>query len=251
MRKKIITLLLLIIISLVGCTKEESITISVAASLNKPISEIVEIYKNENNVEINLNSGSSGTLTKQIENGADVDIFFSANELYMEELVKNNIVSEETITYPVSNSLVLIKNNNIEDNIKSIEELKNTNLSISLGETNTVPVGQYAKEALDNLDIFNSIKENIVYGKDATTVKSYVESGNVDLGIVYKSDAMSLKNSSIVYEFPENTYEKIKYALAPIKNNEENKEIIDLINSKKGKDILKKYGFSIEEQNDN
>lgn len=248
MCKKIVILIVLILTTLTGCTKKkENITVSVAISLQEPVSEIVEIYEKENDVTVNINSGSSGTLKKQIENGAEVDIFFSANEFYMNELVKASIVSKEAITYPVSNSLVLIKNNNSEGNINSIEELKNTNRSISLGEIKTVPVGQYAKQALENIGIFKTIQENIVYGKDATAVKSYVESGNVDLGIVYKSDAIDLENSSIIYEFPENTHEKIKYALAPIKYNEESKEIINLIKSEKGKEILKKHGFSIED----
>lgn len=248
MRKKIVILIVFILSTLTGCTKEkEPVIISVATSLQEPISEIVKTYEKENNTTININSGSSGTLKKQIENGADVDIFFSANELYMNELVKDNIVSKESITYPVSNSLVLIKNKNSKVNINSIEELKNINTSISIGEIETAPVGQYAKQALENIGIFKNIKENIIYGKDASTVKSYVESGNVDLGIVYKSDAIDLENSSVIYEFPENTHEKIKYALAPIKHNEESKKIINLINSKKGKEILKKHGFSIED----
>ncbi len=247
MRKKIV-ILALMLMTLAGCTqKEDAITISVASSLTAPISEIVEIYEKENNTTVNINSGSSGTLEKQIENGAEVDVFFSANEAYMDELVKKDIVSNESITYPISNSLVLIKNNNLKENIKSLEGLKNKNISISIGETSTVPIGQYTKEALENLNILGNIEDKIVYAKDANTVKTYVESGNVDLGIVYKSDATNLKSSTVVYEIPKNAHSKIKYALAPIKVNEESDKIIELINSEQGKEILKKYGFNIEE----
>ncbi|MDQ9761053.1 hypothetical protein RFZ45_19660, partial [Acinetobacter baumannii] len=73
----------------------------------------------------------------------------------MNELVKSNIVSKEDIIYPISNSLVLIKNNNIKDNVKDIKQIINSNFSICIGEINTVPVGQYAKDALNNTGVFD------------------------------------------------------------------------------------------------
>ena len=95
MRKKIKLLsVILCVLALTGCNKssQNELTISVATSLLNPINEIIKEYENENNVKVNTNFGGSGTLKSQIENGADVCAYFSANENFMDELVEKNIV---------------------------------------------------------------------------------------------------------------------------------------------------------------
>ena len=232
-----------------GCIKssQNELTISVAASLLNPINEIVEEYENENNININVNFGGSGTLKTQIENGADVCAYFSANEKFMNELVEKNIVKKDEITTPISNSLVLIKNNECKYDIKGLEDILKYDVTMAIGQVDTVPAGQYAKESLENLNIFNKIKDKLVYGKDVSAVKNYVETKEVDLGVVYKSDSLDLKNSKVVLEIPKDTHEEVKYTLAPIDSSEDGKKIIEFINSKYSKDILRKYGFLINE----
>lgn len=111
MRKKIKLLsVILCVLALTGCNKSShELTISVATSLLNPINEIIKEYENENNVKVNINFGGSGTLKSQIENGADVCAYFSANEKFMDELVEKNMVKEDEINVPISNSLVLLK----------------------------------------------------------------------------------------------------------------------------------------------
>ena len=112
MRKKIKLLsVILCILALTGCNKssQNELTISVATSLLNSINEIIKEYENENNVKVNINFGGSGTLKSQIENGADVCAYFSANEKFMDELVEKNMVKEDEINVPISNSLVLTK----------------------------------------------------------------------------------------------------------------------------------------------
>ena len=244
MCKKIIFLVILMI-NLAGCSNKEELTISVASSLYDPIREIVEIYEKENNIEININQGSSGTLKKQIESGANVDIFFSADKNYMMDLINDDIVKEDNITYPVTNSLVLISNKN--SNIKNIEDLSKsyTDTILAIGEINTVPVGKYAKQSLEKLNIYQNLKSNIIYAKDATSVITYVENQQTECGIIYKSDANKLRNSNVIYEFDKNTHENIDYSLAKISENSNNDEIINLINSEIGKEIFGKYNFEV------
>ena len=241
--------IILCILTLTGCNKssQEEITISVATSLLNPINEIIKEYENENDVKVNVNFGGSGTLKNQIENGANVCAYFSANEKFMNELVQKNIVKEDEITVPISNSLVLIKSDKCKYDIKNLKDLLKYDVNIAIGQIDTVPAGQYAKESLEKINIFNKIKDKLIYGKDVSAVKNYVENSEVDLGIVYKSDSLDLKNSKVVLEIPKNLYEKINYTLAPINDSEDGKKIIEFINSKNSKEILKKYGFLINE----
>ena len=165
----------------------------------------------------------------------------------MNELVQKNIVKEDEITVPISNSLVLIKSDKCKFDIKNLKDLLKYDVNIAIGQIDTVPAGQYAKESLEKINIFNKIKDKLIYGKDVSAVKNYVENSEVDLGIVYKSDSLDLKNSKVVLEIPKNLHEKINYTLAPINDSEDGKKIIEFINSKDSKEILKKYGFLINE----
>ena len=211
------------------------------------IYSILEEYENENNVKVNINFGGSGTLKSQIENGADVCAYFSANENFMDELVEKNIVKKDEINVPISNSLVLIKSDKCKYDIKSLKDLLKYDITMAIGQIDTVPAGQYAKESLEKLNIFNEIKDKLVYGKDVSAVKNYVETSEVDLGIVYKSDSLDLKSSQVVLEIPKNLHENINYTLAPINSSEDGKKIIEFINSKYSKKILREYGFLINE----
>ncbi|MEG0857042.1 MAG: molybdate ABC transporter substrate-binding protein [Terrisporobacter sp.] len=250
MRKKIKLLsVILCTLAFVGCSNssQEELTISVATSLLNPINEIVKEYEKENNIKVNINSSGSGTLKNQITNGADVCVYFSANEKFMNELVDEKMVEKKDVVAPISNSLVLIKSDKFEGDIKDLQDILKYDVNIAIGQTDTVPAGQYAKQSFDKLYIFNKIEKNLIYGKDVSAVKNYVETSQVDLGIVYKSDTLDLKNSQIVLEIPDDTHEKINYTLAPINSSEDGKKIVEFINSKKSKKILKKHGFIINE----
>lgn len=255
MRKKI-SILLLIALSItmfIGCSSKEEakkeITISIAASLIDPMNEIIGIFNEDNNVVVNVNSGGSGALKKQIASGAEVDLFFSANEKYMDELIDEGFVNSTDKTTPISNALVLIKNKDAKE-INNLEELKDAEGKIAVGELGTVPAGQYTKTALDKIKLWNDIEDKVIFAKDVTIAKSYVEKGEADYGFVYKSDALDLSDASIVLEVPNEYYGKVVYALAKLKdskNKELAEKLIECINSKEGKAIFEKYGFVVED----
>lgn len=255
MCKKIgILFLTIITFTFVACGKGKEvkeINISVATSLSEPINEMMKEYSSNNSeIKININSASSGTLKKQITQGADVGIFFTADEEYMNDLIKEGFVYEEDKINPITNELILIKSNSSDKKIEGFSSLLDSDLTIALGDFNTVPVGKYAKEALQSVGVWNDIKDKIIYGNGAKVVKSYVERGEVDCGIIYKSDGNSLENSTIVMEIPKDIHEKIIYSIAPIKGykyEEECRKIIEFINSNEGKKIFEKYGFTIME----
>ena len=257
MRKKIgIIFLLMMTFGFIGCGSKEvaevkEINISVAASLTDPINEIIQEYSsNKDNIKINVNSGGSGTLKKQISQGADVGVFFTADEKYIDELIDEGFVNKEDKVNPITNKLILIKSNSSNKNIESLSNLVDADLTIALGDFNTVPVGAYSKEALENEKIWDSIQDEIIYGNSVKAVRSYVERGEVDCGIIYKSDANRLENSTVEIEIPDNMHKKIVYSIAPIKGyvyEDECKDLISFINSDKSKEIFKKYGFSVME----
>ena len=250
MRKKISLPIIMAIgmlsLLFVGCTnnkEEKTLTVSIAASLQKPMEKIASNFEKENGVKIQYNVGGSGTLKKQISDGADVDLFFSANTKYAKELVNKDE------SYKIlNNQLVLIENNDYNKPINSLEDLKNVEGKIAIGEISTVPAGQYAKESLEKVGAYKDIEDKLVFARSVTNVKTYVENGEANLGFVYKTDALDLKNSKIVYEVPNDYHKPIEYELCLLKNSKNNKEakkLIEYLKGEESKKIFSEYGFEV------
>ncbi|MTK11002.1 MAG: molybdate ABC transporter substrate-binding protein [Clostridiaceae bacterium] len=225
---------------------EKNITISAAASLKDALNELKPKYKQKNNVKLTLNFGSSGTLQKQIEQGASVDVFISAGAKQMDDLNTKNLIDKDTKKNLLKNKLVLIVSNDYKDKIKSIDDVLSNDVKISVGEPASVPAGQYAKDTLTSLKQWDKISPKIVYGKDVTQVATYVEKGEVAAGIVYNSDTIGLKNCSIVQIFDEKLHKPILYPEAVIsssKNKDDAKKFLEYLSSEDAKATFKKYGF--------
>ena len=246
-------------LTVVGCnqvtsttpTNQVELTVSAAASMQDAMKKVGQIYKEEHpNTTITYNFASSGTLTQQIKQGAPVDVFISANEQFMDDLDKNNLLLPETRKDLLKNEVVLIvpKKANIT-NISNFQQLTNPNIKrFSIGEPESVPAGRYAKEVLTNLKIYEQLKPKTVFAKDVRQVLSYVELGNVDAGTVYATDAKISNQVKVVAAAPENTHKPIVYPVAAIKrtrNARAAKEFIQFLNSDRATDTFKKYGFQI------
>ncbi|MEG0773427.1 molybdate ABC transporter substrate-binding protein [Clostridium sp.] len=243
----------------VGCSKQASatkelsakeFTISAAASLKEPLEEIIQQYKGQADVRINVNFGGSGTLQKQIEEGAPVDLFISAGKNQVSTLIDKGLGDKSTYKELLTNSLVLIVSNNYDKNIKSLEDLENKDVKLALGEINTVPVGQYSKEALENTKLWEKFKSKIVYARDVKSVLNYVENGEAEAGIVYYSDAVNLKNSYIAIKIPEDIHESIVYPMVLIAESENKASVIkfmEFMSTSQAKEIFLKYNFSVKE----
>ena len=245
--------------TIVGCNQIVSnsaanqtvLTVSAAASMQDAMKELKKAYQEEHpNTKITYNFAGSGTLTQQIKQGAPVDIFISANEKFMDELDTNKLLLPETRKDLLKNDVVLIvpKKDNIT-NISNFQQLTNPNIKrFSIGEPESVPAGQYAREVLSNLKIYEQVKPKTVFAKDVRQVLSYVELGNVDAGIVYATDAKISNQIRVVATAPEDSHKPIIYPVAAIKrskNPEAAKKFIQFLFSNSAKDAFKKYGFQI------
>lgn len=240
--KKIIGIVLFAILSLSAFSKE--IVVSAAASLKNCLEEIFPEYEKQSGNKVFLNLGGSGTLRTQIEKGAVVDLFISANEKNVEILVEKNIVKKENTYSFLSNSIILVKSPYSKSEINSIEELKNSDVYIAIGNPDTAPVGTYTLQALKNLGIFDTLNsEKIIYAKDVTATAQYVDMGEADFGIIYDSDKNRMKNPVVVGKFPANSHEQIIYSLALMNNNKETEELFKFMKEKK--EIFQKHGFTV------
>lgn len=242
--KKFVTLLLFITLSVSVFSKE--IVVSAAASLKNCLEEILPEYEKQSGDTILLNLGGSGTLRAQIEKGAPVDLFISANQQNVNMLIDKNIVKKENAHDFLSNVLILVKSSFSKTNINSIEELKNSDVYVAIGNPETAPVGVYTLQALKNLGIFDTLNaEKIIYAKDVTATAQYVDMGEVDFGIIYDSDKNRMKNPVVIESFPADSHDKIIYSLALMNNNKETEKLFEFLKTEKSRETFKKHGFIV------
>ena len=224
------------------------LTISAAASLKDAMEVIQNTYQEEHpEVTLKFNFGGSGSLQQQISQGAPVDLFFSAAEDKFDVLVEDDIIAKEDGVDLLGNSLVLVvpKEN---QSIKGFEDLAKAEIDkISIGTPETVPAGKYAKESLEKTDLWKDVESKVVYAKDVRQVLSYVETGNVAAGIVYRTDALVSDKVNIVATADPETHTPIIYPVGIIKdskNYEEAKEFYSYLQSDDALKVFQEYGFT-------
>lgn len=222
-----------------------NLTISAAASLKNAMEELTPMYEQANKGQtLTFNYGGSGDLQKQIENGAPTDVFISAAQKQMDALEQEGFLAEGTREDLLKNNLVLIVPRG-KTEIATIEDLGTDKAAqVALGEPSAVPAGQYAEEALTNLNLLDTVKAKAVYGKDVTQVLTYVENREVDAGLVYETDAKSVPDKvTIVSKVPESSYKTVIYPMAVLKDRDAAKNFESFLNSDEAKAVFEKYGF--------
>lgn len=246
----------IIMLSSIGCSttgqvaedKNVEITVSAAASLTDVLNEITASFEEEYpNINVIYNIGSSGTLQQQIMQGAPADLFFSAAEDKFDKLVKEDLIDKENMVDLVGNKIVLVTPKESNKDINSFQDLKDKAQKISLGTPETVPAGKYAKEMLENVGEWNMVEDKMIFAKDVRQVLTYVETGNVDAGIVYNTDALISSKINVVETAEEGTHTPIIYPLGILKESEhqiEAKLYFDYMQSEKALTIFEEYGFS-------
>ncbi|QOR68861.1 molybdate ABC transporter substrate-binding protein [Cytobacillus suaedae] len=223
------------------------LTISAAASLTDALNEIKLTFETKYpEIKVTYNFGSSGTLQQQIIQGAPVDLFFSAAEDKYNELVEKGLITPDSGVSLVGNQLVLITPKENRKEIRTYEDLTTKAETISIGTPESVPAGKYAKEVLESLGIWDSLEQKIIFAKDVRQSLIYVETGNVDAGIVYHTDALSSTKITVHETANVDTHTPIIYPLGILKdsiNPNEAKLFFEYMQSPEALSILESYGF--------
>ncbi|MDF2587328.1 MAG: molybdate transporter substrate-binding protein [Anaerocolumna sp.] len=222
------------------------ILVGAAASLKNVMTDIEKVYKEKYpNVSITFTFGSSGSLQQQIQEGANIDVFLSAAQKQMETLINDDLIEVESKKDIIENKIVLIVPSDSKLNITNFADIVYAK-TIALGDPASVPVGQYAEEIFNFLNILDQVKEKATYGKDVTEVLTWVKTGNADAGLVYMSDAITENTVKIKAEAPEDSYSRAIYPAAVVKatkNSVASQNFVDFLVTAKAQDIFKKYGF--------
>ncbi|HIW31669.1 MAG TPA: molybdate ABC transporter substrate-binding protein [Candidatus Paenibacillus intestinavium] len=213
-------------ISKQAASQKKEIVVSAAASISVVMDNIIAQFEAEHaDIAVEVNYGSSGTLQKQIEQGAPVDLFVSAATKQMNALEEQGLL--EAMLPLLNNEIVIVGNRELVD-VALAESatiallLKQVNPTfIAMGEPDSVPAGQYAKQVLQHEQLWDVWTKHYVYAKDVRQVLTYVEQGNAELGFVYLSDAMSSNKVNIIHHIDSATHDPITYPIAILKSSKQ------------------------------
>ena len=228
----------------------EPVTLSVfaAASLTEALNEIAELYKaSAPAVTLSFNFDSSGKLQTQIESGAEVDLFFSAGQKQMDALV-DQYIDTETRKDLLVNEIVLIAPEGNKAGVASFEDCLTDKVKlISIGGEG-VPVGQYTQELFTNLKGWDKIQKKASLGSNVKEVLSQVETGSVDCGVVYATDAATAKAVTVVAKAPEGSHKPAVYPAAVLKgsaNADAAKAFLNYLSGPEATGVFEKIGFKV------
>lgn len=244
-------LAMLLVAGLTGHARADEILVAAAASLTDVLKEIGAAYQSKSQHRVNFTFGSSSTLARQIEEGAPADIFFSADLSQMDRLDKNGRLEPGTRKNLLSNQLVIVVPADSRLAITSPKDLLKSEVKrIALAEPISVPVGVYSSKYLEGEGLWDKVRAKIVPVLDVRATLASVESGNVEAGFVYKTDAAVSKKVKVVYEVPIHKGPQITYPVAIVKESKKKeaaRDFLFFVLSSAGKERFKKHGFVLLE----
>ena len=226
-----------------------TITVFAAASLSDSLKEIAADYEKQTGDKVLFNLGASSTLARQIQEGAPADIFFSADEARMDALQRRGLILKDTRKRRLSNTLVIVVAADSAIAVHSPRDHAGDAVKrIALADPATVPAGIYAKSCLEKLNLWSAVAPKVVPTDNVRAALAAVESGNVEAGMVYKTDAAISKKVRVAYEVPAGDAPEIRYPVAVLKDSndpEAAKRFLRHLDSEAAGRVFRKFGFIV------
>ncbi len=248
MKKTVVALAAALTLSLAVAAHAGSLTVSGAASLTAAFGEIKTAFEKANpGTTVTTNFAASGALLAQMEAGAPVDVFASADQATMDRAQEKKLIDTATRKDFAANALVLARPKaNPNPTVTSVESLADAAVKrVALGNPDVVPVGRYTREVLTKAGLWDTLAAKMIYGENVKQVLDYVSRGEVDAGFVFATDARIAADKVDVVAEPK-TATPVTYPLAVLAasaNKAEAKKFADFVTGPAGMEILAKYGF--------
>ena len=233
--------------SLALASSAAELTVFAAASLSDALQEIAPAFTRTAGDTVRFNFGASGTLARQIKEGAPADLIVSADELRVDQLDKAGLLVPGTRRTILANQLVVIVAAENGAAVTSLTDLTKAEVRrIAIGEPATVPAGTYAREFLEKAGLWTQVSDRTVPLDNVRAVLAAVEAGNADAGFVYRTDALLSNKMRVAVLVPLAEGPKITYPVAVVRNSREPaaaKAFAGFLEGPEAQKIFAKYGF--------
>jgi molybdate transport system substrate-binding protein len=244
-----VALVALLLMAAVSPARAQDVTLSVAISMKDAVEDLGRGFMaSRPGVTLRYNFGSSGELQKQIEGGAPIDLFVSAAERQMDELVKKGLVVSPSRRIFARNLLTVVKPADSKIDISKPADLLDARVTkIVIGNPKTVPAGQYSEESLRAMGIWDRLQPKLVFSENVRQALDYVARGEVDAGFVYTTDAAPrAPQVKEAFRPAEDTYRPVVYPVAVVAGAKQAalaQAFLDLLVSRNGQATLARFGF--------
>lgn len=226
-------------------TTRDELTVAAAADLTPAFEEIGREFESATNIKVVFVFGSTGMLTRQIENGAPVDLFAAANVSYIDELEQKGLIVSGTKAIYARGRITMWTIGESPLRLQSIDDLARPEvMRIAIANPDHAPYGLAAKQAFQSAGIWERVQPKLVYGDNIRQTLQYAQTGNVEVAIVALS--LSIPSHGRWQLIPEELHQPIDQGLAVMKsskNEQAARAFAAFISSPQGRAIMKKYGF--------
>jgi len=238
-------LLLILLLFIPNVVSAMDVHVAAAASLREFMAAAAERFEERYpEHRVLVNAASSGTLARQIAEGAPADLFLSANPEWVDYLVKLGKVDADQVKFFAGNKLVVVGKGRALDTISELSGLQR----LAIGNPGTTPVGRYAMQMLEQAGLKNEFETSgrLVFAKDVRQALLYAEQGAVSGAIVYASDVRLLKDAKVLLVPGANLQPEVRYPMTLTSAGQDNKAaglLFAWLTSSAGGELLKNYGF--------
>ena len=216
-----------------------------AASTSNAVGEIKRLFTEASGVPVQASYGASAVLARQIQNGADADVFLSADVASVDYLANQGLVARRQNL--LANRLVVILPSDSVEKVNKLEDLLAGSVQhLALGDPQSVPAGKYAKQALEKLGLWQRLRPKVAAAADVRGALAYVETGAAEAGIVYATDAAITKKVKVALTIPESLSGPIRYPVVLLRRAENRsaaESFYQFLRGPEARKVFQKYGF--------
>jgi len=242
-------MLAILVLFSAAAIRAAEINVFAADSLTDALKEIASDFQRRSGDKVIFNFAASSLLARQIEEGAPADILFSADEAKMDGLEKKGFIVKETRKNLLSNSLVIIVAVDGGARVESVKDLASDKIQrLAREQPKAVPAGIYAREYLEKQNLWAAVERKVIPTENVRGALAAVETGNVDAGIVYKTDAAISRKVRVAYEIRRSEGPEIRYPVALVResrNLDVGRKLLAFLSSPGAARVFEKYGFIV------
>jgi molybdate transport system substrate-binding protein len=238
---------------LASCASGQELTVAAAADMNAVLPELAARYRKQTGQAVQLLFGSSGNLTNQIRNGAPFDIFFSADEEYPRQLIREGLALKDTLhRYAVGRLVLWVRSDSALDlqklGMKAL--LEPSVKKCAIANPQHAPYGRAAEAALKRFGIYDQVRPKLVLGENVSQAAQFVESGNAQAGLIALSPALApaMKHEGRYWTVPLDSYPALNQAavvLSRSKSPDAAHQFLEFVRTPEATSLLEAYGFSL------
>lgn len=228
-----------------GQMPARSITVFAAADLGPSFKQIVPQYERKTNSKVTLVLGSTGTLAQQIRNGAPADVFFAANETYVQQLAAESLTLGQTQSLYARGRIASVTLKSARVRIENLHDLARAEVKrVAIANPTHAPYGLAAKQALEAAGLWTAVEAKLVYGENVQQAVQFVRSGSAEAGIVARSVADTPDLSwTLVEQRLHAPLNQVAVVLARTKQPAASMAFIEFVNGVQGRFVMRQFGF--------